>query len=557
MELTIEQALQQGVAAHKEGKLQDAERLYRAILQSQSLHPDANHNLGVIAVSVDKADVALPLFKIALEANPKIEQFWLSYIAALIKAKQLETAKTVLEQGKKDGLSGGKVDALESQLKHITQSALPKSPERKKSLTLKEKRKKIAASKQQNKQAKGKNTNSLSPSKSKIDTLLAHYQNGRYDEAEKLAVTITQEFPTHQFGWKALGAVLKQTGRRIESLTAMQKSVQLAPQDAEARSNLGIILKELGRLDEAEVNLRQAIALKPDLAEAHSNLGITLQELGRLGEAEASYTQAIALKPDYAEAHYNLGDVYKKIGKHSRAVECFEKVLELSSEDFLGATLQLASLGKRKIPDKTPEKYMQEFYRKKSKRWSDLDIKQDKYRGHLLIENAFKITHNPSKQVEILDLGCGTGSLARTLRPYARTLVGVDLSPDMLFKAKEIGLYDSLYKKDLNQYLGEILNHYDTVVAAAVLIHFFNLDNIFFLVRESLKVNGRFIFSIFEETKKNRDLNSFLMYSHSDDYVTELADRLNLKIIYRQKDTHEYHRGIPVTAIIYVLEKLS
>ena len=92
MELTIEQALQQGVAAHKEGKLQEAERLYRAILQSQPLHPDANHNLGVIAVSVNKPDVALPLFKTALEANPKIEQFWLSYIDALIKEKQFDNA---------------------------------------------------------------------------------------------------------------------------------------------------------------------------------------------------------------------------------------------------------------------------------------------------------------------------------------------------------------------------------------------------------------------------------------------------------------------------------
>ena len=80
MELTIEQALQQGMAAHEEGKLQDAERLYRVILQSHPAHPDANHNLGVLAVSVNKADVALTLFKTALEANPKIEQFWLSYI---------------------------------------------------------------------------------------------------------------------------------------------------------------------------------------------------------------------------------------------------------------------------------------------------------------------------------------------------------------------------------------------------------------------------------------------------------------------------------------------
>ena len=56
MELTIEQALEQGVTAHREGKVQEAERLYIAILQSQPAHPDANHNLRVITVSVNKAN---------------------------------------------------------------------------------------------------------------------------------------------------------------------------------------------------------------------------------------------------------------------------------------------------------------------------------------------------------------------------------------------------------------------------------------------------------------------------------------------------------------------
>ena len=92
MELTVDQALQQGVAAHKEGKLQDAERLYRAILQAQAKHPDANHNLGVLAVAVGKPFEAIPLFKLALEANPKIEQFWLSYIDALIKVERYNMA---------------------------------------------------------------------------------------------------------------------------------------------------------------------------------------------------------------------------------------------------------------------------------------------------------------------------------------------------------------------------------------------------------------------------------------------------------------------------------
>ena len=63
MEPTIEQALQQGIAAHNAGNLHEAERAYRAILQSQPKHPDANHNLGVIAISANKIDAALPLFK--------------------------------------------------------------------------------------------------------------------------------------------------------------------------------------------------------------------------------------------------------------------------------------------------------------------------------------------------------------------------------------------------------------------------------------------------------------------------------------------------------------
>jgi len=116
MELTVDQALQKSVAAHKEGKLQEAERLYRAILQAQPKHFDANHNLGVLAFSMNELEAALPLFKTALEANPKIEKFWLSYINALIKGNQFDHAKTVIEKGKKSGLSREKVDTLEDDL---------------------------------------------------------------------------------------------------------------------------------------------------------------------------------------------------------------------------------------------------------------------------------------------------------------------------------------------------------------------------------------------------------------------------------------------------------
>ena len=241
MELTIVL----GVAAHKVGELEEAERLYRAILKSQPAHTGANHNLGVIAVSVNKADVALPLFKAAVESNPKIEQFWLSYIDVLIKEKQFDNAKEVIQQAKKHGMAGEKLNTLESQLASGTQT---------------------------------QNVNSANPPPEQLNSLIKYYQTGRYGDAEKLGMSINQEFSKHQLGWKVLGAVLKQTGRISESLVASQKSVQLAPQDAEAQNNLGFKLQELGRLEEAETTYRQAIALRPDYAEVHSNLGVVLQQ---------------------------------------------------------------------------------------------------------------------------------------------------------------------------------------------------------------------------------------------------------------------------------------
>ena len=307
MELTIQQALQQGVTAHREGKLQQAESLYKAILHSQPAHPHANHNLGVLAISVNKAEAALPFFKTALDANPKIEQFWLSYIAALIKEKQFENAKQVIEQSKKQDVAEEKLNVLEEQIANIN---------------------------------KQETVVSVSPSQEQLSNLLEYYQNGRLDDAEKLALSTTEEFPKHQFGWKVLGAVLAATGRKSEAVDANQKAVALSPQDAEAHYNLGITLKELGRLDEALASYTQAIALKPDFAQAHYNLGMTLQELGRLDEALASSKQAIALKPDFAEAHNNLGITLQELGRLDEALASYTQAMALKP-DFAEAHYNL------------------------------------------------------------------------------------------------------------------------------------------------------------------------------------------------------------------------
>jgi len=316
MELTTDQALQQAIEAHKAGKLQYAEGMYRAILQAQPKHPDANHNLGVLAVSLNKTELALPLFKTALEANPNQGQFWLSYVDALIKTNQLDMAKRVLEQGKKLGLVGERVDALEAQLAPIAVVEKSEPILQKKNSLLNQ-----------------KNLNQArSPCEEEINSLLEHYQSGRYDLAENLSKEITQKYPDHHFGWKVLGAVFNISGRLQDSLIAYQKAVEISINDAVSHYNLGNTLKRLGRLEDAETSYKKAIAIKPDLAEAHSNLGITQQELGRLEDAESSYKKAIAIKPDLAEAHYNLGNTLQELDRLEDAESSYKKAIAIKPD---------------------------------------------------------------------------------------------------------------------------------------------------------------------------------------------------------------------------------
>ena len=303
MELTVEEALKQGVTAHKEGRLEDAERFYRAILKFQPEHADANHNLGLLALSVGKVDAALPFFEAAIDANPEIEQFWLSHIKALVLENENEVAAAVVARAKRQGVDHEKLDAL------LTQPSKKKENE-------------------------NENVDDLNPPQQQLSNLLDLYQTGKFGEAENLARLIIKQFPKHHFAWKVLGALLGATGRKSEALDVNRTAVELSPLDAAAHSNLGLMLQEHGRLVEAEASHAEAIRLKPDFSEAHLNLGITLYELGRSEEAEASFTEAIRLKPELAEAHCHLGSLLRGLGRLDEATSCYSEAIRLKPNFF-------------------------------------------------------------------------------------------------------------------------------------------------------------------------------------------------------------------------------
>jgi predicted TPR repeat methyltransferase len=587
MELTIEQALLQAVAAHKDGKLQDAERLYRAILQSHPLHPDANHNLGVLAVSVNKADAALPLFKISLQANPKIEQFWLSYIDALIKEKQFDNAREVVKQAKRQGLAAEKLGTLESKLVSNTQT---------------------------------KDVGSASPSQQQLNRLLEYYQAERYGEAEQLALSITERFPDHQFAWKVLGSVLKQSDRISESLCASQKSVQLAPQDAEAHNNLGNTLKELGRLDGAEASWRQAIALKPELAEAHNNLGntlkelgmlegaeascrqaialkpdlaeahynlgntliklgrldeaeasymlaitlspdyanghynlgVTLKELGRLNEAEASYVQAIALKPDFAEAHCNLGLTLKELGRLDESAASFRQAIALKP-DFGEAKHMLAALS-GEITATAPRDYVEGLFDNYADKFEislvdNLEYKSPRVIAEMIIKDSeFDLLGS------IMDLGCGTGLFGVEIKQFCEHLEGIDLSGKMLDKAKEKNVYNKLIKKDIVDYLSTESLNFDYFISTDVFVYVGDLYEVFRLIKFRNKTGGKLAFSTEDYDGDGFFLEQSGRYSHSKKYIESLCKTFGFDLRHFETQALRKEKNQYISGGFYLLD---
>ena len=123
----------------------------------------------------------------------------------------------------------------------------------------------------------------------------------------------------------------------------------------------------------------------------------------------------------------------------------------------------------------------------------------------------------------IADAGCGTGLCGEFLRPRAKRLVGIDLSPGMLAMARSRGTYDDLVEAELSAWLGRQRHAYDVIVSADTLCYFGALDAVTAAVANALKPGGRLVFTV---EKAAEDVRAFKLdasghYSHAGEYVRD------------------------------------
>ena len=264
--------IEQAVKLHQEGRLGDAERLYRRVLQRQPRDFDALHLLGALKLQQDRPQEAVGLIEAALEVDGSSATTHSNHGLALAALGRPRQALASYAQALT--IDPGNADALANRGDALCDLGL------------------------------------------REDALES------YDRALALNPRLVSAHINR-------GLALRELGRREEALTCYKAALAIDPENAEAFNNRGVVLQDLDRCREALSSYERALALRPDYVEALFNRGNALLTLRRLPEALASYAGVLAIDANLAEAHCNRGHALADLRRFEEALASYEAALAL------------------------------------------------------------------------------------------------------------------------------------------------------------------------------------------------------------------------------------
>ena len=381
--------------------------------------------------------------------------------------------------------------------------------------------------------------------------VLAH-QQGRCDEALAL-IKRSLVLEPNQADWHSnLGIILQSKGRLRAAIAAYRRAIAINPNHANAYSNLGVVLKAIGKPSEAEAAYRTAIQLNPNHIDAYTNLGVLLNGLKRTEEAAACFSKVITLRPKHREARKLLALAHCTLGEIDEAVNIFEEWLKEEPEDPI-ARHMLAACSGRNVPARASSGFVERTFDGFA---SSFEAKLERlaYRAPALVAATLKDSGlTESKSLDVLDAGCGTGLCGPLVAPYARRLVGVDLSKGMLAHAQEKNVYDTLVKVELTDYLRSNGEAFDLIVSADTLVYFGDLERVLATAAGALRPNGLLVFTLEQIVGGDRDIDYRLAfhgrYNHASTYVERLLTFVGLKPEIAHAELR-MEAGLPVPGLV-------
>ncbi|MBI3775182.1 MAG: tetratricopeptide repeat protein [Gammaproteobacteria bacterium] len=421
---------------------------------------------------------------------------------------------------------------------------------------------------------------------------LQKHQSGDVRGAEELYKKILRNDAYDVDGNYLLGALYAECGELERALKFTQRAAQHAPRSPFVQNNLGNIYRLGGELDMARQCYLRAIAIDPSAMEPYNNLGIMMKRLGDNAAAIELYQQAIDRNPLFVPAHYNLGKALRDSGQDEAAAACYRRVLELQPQhaqaleglgsyhlaraepdlarsyfeqcsqldpgDACGARLKLAYMNAAPLPDQYSDELVRQTYETKAASW-DEDAQRTDYRflGPQHVHAAFMRRAGNRVDLDILDLGCGTGACGMLLRPFARRMTGVDLSVPMLAIAKKKNCYDELHNIEIGAFVAHEKQSYDLVVASGVLIFIGDLTGLLLAVRQVLRAGGAFVFTCYRSDTGDVTVRGNFHFAHSEAHLRTAAQAAGFVVEGIDTVVHEYDSGVEQQGYLVTLAAAS
>jgi predicted TPR repeat methyltransferase len=385
---------------------------------------------------------------------------------------------------------------------------------------------------------------------------IAKHRAGDHESAEGGYREHLREFPQDPSALHFLGLLRHHQGRNCEAIALMVAALEADPEYVDAWSNLSIAYRQERDLERAQMCCRKAIELSADFANAWVNLALVLRAQDSLQEALQALGRALQLNPQMRNAAVSYGQLLYCLDRLPQACEFYRDWLAKSPDDPIPQHM-LAALGGTHCPPRASDAYVRSVFDDFADDF-DRSLQALQYQAPQLLYEAVSSLGalRRSGELEVLDIGCGTGLFGPLLRPHARRLVGVDLSPKMLSRAAARGVYDQLNCAELTEWLATCAATFDLVVAADVLCYFGDLSAAFTRARGVLAPGGCFGCSLEAASESNCGQSVVLRahgrYQHQRAYIEDTLVRAGFQQVRIFTGVLRYERKDPVPGYLAV-----
>lgn len=346
-------------------------------------------------------------------------------------------------------------------------------------------------------------------------------------ESIERALHIAPDFPEAHYH---RGLAFQHERHFEDALACYSRAVQLKGDYEQALVRLAFVMHKLKKPpQDCIAMLDRALRVKPDTPATLATRAGLLAGLKILDQALEDYDRAIELEPGTAKTHSDRAETLLMLKRPEEAALAFRRALELGG-DQAELSYALASLGADAAPATAPSNYVVSLFDWYAEHFDDHLQGRLKYRTPaLLCEQIFRL--DPPQGLDVLDLGCGTGLCGPLLKPLARSMTGVDLSPKMLEMARKRDLYDELVCSDLTDFLHPHTARFDLVVSTDVFIYVGALDVVFEATRKAVRPGSLFAFSFEASEQQDLVLRPTRRYAHSVAYIRRLAGAHRFEVL--------------------------